>query len=67
MVKGVLVVAVSRLVEVVHVELPHEGGEVVVFEVGGQHLVNELRQVFHHEGLAIVHPADDLVVVDILL
>lgn len=34
MLKDVLVELVADLVEVVHVELPHKGGEVLVSEVG---------------------------------
>jgi len=37
-----LVLYVARLVEVIHVQLPHEGREVVMFEVLWQHFLGKL-------------------------
>ena len=42
MVEDDLLGAALALVEVVHVELPHEGVDVVVLEVLGQHLLLEV-------------------------
>lgn len=38
------------LMEVVHVKLADEGGEVIVLEVDGQHLFAESLLVLNHEG-----------------
>lgn len=65
-VEGVLVVAVPGLVEVVHVELPDEGGEVIVLEVAGEDAFYEIWQVFNHEGLAIFRPFHDLIILRVL-
>ena len=49
---------VPCLVEVVHVELADEGGEVVVLEVEREYAIGELVGLFHDEALAVGAPAD---------
>lgn len=51
---------VADFVEVIHVELPHEGGEVAVPEIDGQHLLLELLDVLDDEGSAILVPTSDV-------
>ena len=48
-----------QLVEVVHVELPYEGGVVAVPEVLGQHPVLEVPDVFNPEAFLLGLPLDD--------
>lgn len=52
---------VPRLVEVIHVELPDEGGEVVVLEEERKYPFGELVRLFHNEALSIRAPADHVV------
>jgi len=59
--EALLIRVVPRLVEVVHVELPHKGREVVVLEVQGQDPVGELVGLLHDEALAVWAPADHVV------
>lgn len=56
--EALFVRVVPRLVEVVHVELADEGGEVVVLEVKGEYPVGELVRLPHDEALAVRAPAD---------
>lgn len=50
---------VADLVEVIHVELPHEGGEVAVAEVGWQDLLLEPFNIQDSEVNALLIPAHD--------
>jgi len=56
MLEVVLVDVDTCLVEVVHVQLPHEGGEVLVLEVLGQDFLRELIWSVHDETLSILTP-----------
>lgn len=58
--EDVLVKLVADLVEVIHVELPDEGGEVLVPEVGGQDFLLEAFNVEDGEIGAFFVPADDV-------
>lgn len=62
----VLLLVASDLVEVVHVELANEGGEVGVLEVLGEDVVGEGEDVLDHEGVAPLGPGDDALVVLVL-
>ena len=57
--KDVLVLLVADLVEVVHVELADEGGEVAVPEVGGQDLLLEALNIKDGEVGALLVPGDN--------
>lgn len=59
MLEDVLLLA-SYLVEVVHVQLPHERGEVLVPEVDGQDLLLELLDVLDVEIVPQLAPHDDV-------
>jgi len=48
------------LVEVVHIELSDEGGEVIVLEVKGEDLVRELSGLEDGDRGAILVPVDDI-------
>lgn len=55
----------DHLIELVHVELADEGGEVAVAEEVGQHLVLQLLGVLD-EDLAVAVPAEVLAVLSLL-
>lgn len=67
MLEAVLVIIIPCLVEVIHVQLPHEGREVVVLEKLRQDLLSELVGLFDNESISIIVPADDVVVLWVLL
>ena len=52
---------VHDLVEVVHVQLPDEGGHVGVFVVVGQQGLGELGLVLYDEGLPFVRPTNQVI------
>lgn len=52
--------------ETVHVELPDEGEEVVVFEVPGEDLGGQSVDVFDNKGLPSRQPFDDVFVLRVL-
>ena len=56
-----LVRVITCLVEVVHVQLPDEGWEVIVFEKPRKYPLRELVRLFHNETVADVIPADYMV------
>lgn len=56
----------ADLVEVVHVELPDEGGELLVLEVLGQDLVFEEVLVLHDEAVPVVRPLNYVAVLLLL-
>jgi hypothetical protein len=45
-----------RLVEVVDMQLPYEALEVRMFEMNGQHLLNEDVMFLNHDHLAVCPP-----------
>ena len=53
-------------VEPVHVELPHEGEEVVVLEVRREDLGGQPADALYYEGVALGSPADDIAVARVL-
>ena len=59
--EDLLVLAVARLLEVVHVQLAGEGAEVTVPEVLGEDLVAEATDVLHDESAAVLCPGDHFV------
>lgn len=50
-----------RLVEIVHVQLPDERGEVIVFEVLREDLLTEKSSVPDDKSLTIFKPSDDVI------
>jgi hypothetical protein len=46
----------ADLVEIVHIELTHEGGKLLVLEVLRQDLILELLLTLHDETVAVVRP-----------
>jgi len=48
-------------VEVVHIELPYEGGKVAMFEKLREHITAELVDVLNYKAVAVVGPADHMV------
>ena len=58
--KDALVLFIANFVEVIHVELPDEGGEVAVSEVDGKDLLFEAIDVDNGEVGSFVVPSDDL-------
>ena len=61
MLEALLVLRISCLVEVVHVQLADERGKVVVFKVLRQDLVLEFVYVFNDKAFALVVPRHDVV------
>lgn len=56
-----LIAVVARLVEVVHVQLSDEGGEIIVLEVSREHSLCEFIRLPNHKALADFTPADYIV------
>jgi hypothetical protein len=56
----------DNFVESVHVELPDEGEEVVVFEVLREDLRGEPVHILHHKCLTIGSPLDNASIVRVL-
>ena len=52
---------VAGLVEVVHVQLAHKGGEVVVFEEKRQNAVSKFVRLPDDEALSVRAPANHMV------
>lgn len=50
------VLCVPRLMEIVHVELPHERGKVVVLEVAWQHFLSELIGFLYNKSSSVSVP-----------
>lgn len=66
MAEAVLVGVVPCLVEVVHVQLPHERREVVVLEELWKDVLCEFIRLLYDEPIAVLVPADDRVILRIL-
>jgi hypothetical protein len=66
MLKDVPVELVTDLMEVVHVELPHERGKVAVAEIGRQNLLLKDLDLQNGETSALRVPSDDVVVLTAL-
>ena len=64
--EDVAVEFVADFVEVVHVELPHEGAEVLVAEVDGQDFLFEAVHVHDGEVGALLIPAGDITICVVL-
>jgi hypothetical protein len=60
MLENVLVLLVSNFVEIIHVELPDEGGEVSVSEVDRKNLLLEAIDIEDGEVGSLLVPDDDL-------
>lgn len=60
MLENVLVLLVSNFVEIIHVELPDEGGEVSVPEVDRKNLLLETIDIEDSEVGSLLVPDDDL-------
>jgi hypothetical protein len=52
----VVAVGVANLFESVHIELPNEGGKIVMLEVTRQHLLREPRDILDIEGVQCTRP-----------
>jgi hypothetical protein len=50
----------ADFVKVIHVELPHKRGEVLVSEVHRQNILLELLNVLHVEAQAVLAPGNQL-------
>lgn len=66
MAEAVLVRVVAGLVEVVHVQLSHERGEIVVLEEFWKDLLCEFIRLANYEAVARLVPADNRVILWIL-
>jgi hypothetical protein len=62
-----------HFIEIVHIELSKKGSnlpdkrrEVLVFEVGGQHLLSQLSHALYGERIPILRPADYVLVFGVL-
>ena len=66
MLEALLIFRVTRLGEIVHVELAHDRGKVVVLEVSGEDLLSELVRPVHHEAGACRIPKDSRLVSRVL-
>lgn len=62
----VSVSVITNLIEPIHVELPDEGTKVAVFEVGGQHMLNESGYISDHEPVPRLEPGNERVAFGIL-
>ena len=60
--EALLVLRVTALVEAVHVQLAHEGGEIVVLEVFGEDLLSEVIRLVHYESRALGIPKHKVLV-----
>ena len=60
------VLCVPRLMEIVHVELPHERGKVVVLEVAWQHFFSELIGFLYNKSSSVSVPLHSCMVFWIL-
>lgn len=58
--KYVQICFISYLVKIIHIELPHEWGEVAMSEVNRQYLFLELLDILNNEGSSILIPSDDV-------
>jgi hypothetical protein len=67
MLEAVLIVRPLGLVEIVHVELPDERGEVVVLEKSGQNCLREFILLFHHERFSVRGPRNDVIILLVLM
>ena len=59
--EALFVGVVPRLMKVIHVQLPHEGREIIVLEKSREYLLCELIWLFHNEAVAKVIPANDVI------
>lgn len=64
--EDILIGLVADLVEVVHVELPDEGGKVAMAEVGRQDHLLKLVSIVDNECDSVRVPANDILVFAIL-
>ncbi len=67
MFEAVLIVGAFGLVEVVHVQLSDERGEVVVFEEAGQNRFRKLVLFLDYEGLSVWRPRYNGVIFFVLI
>ena len=63
----ILVVIVADLVEVIHIQLAHKAGIVVVLKVVGEHLFTQLVDVLNNECAAVLDPANTVLKLRILV
>lgn len=62
----VLILIVSRLVKVVHVQLPYEGGEIIMLKVKWKDVLSKFIRLFHNEAVPLIIPADYMLILRIL-
>lgn len=51
---SMIMLIMTRLLEAVHVQLPHKRREFVVFEVTRQHFLREFSSILDNDGLAVL-------------
>lgn len=64
--KALLILWVARLMEIIHIELPHKRAEVVVFEIFGQHMLSKRVWIFDHKAVTLLIPEHGLPILCII-
>lgn len=67
MMECILVVTISGLVEVIHVQLSNKGSKIIVLEISRDDFVDKLSEIFNYKGLSIVCPTNYVVVFSVLI
>lgn len=66
MTEDMLVGVISGFVEIIHIQLPHEGRKVIVFEVLRQNSFSKFIGLFHYEAITCFIPTNDVVILRVL-
>lgn len=61
MLETVLILIISRFMEIVHVQLPDEGRKIVVLEKFGENFFCKFVRLPHYKTITILVPADNVV------
>lgn len=64
--ENIFVLLVANFVKVVHIELPHEGGEVAMAKIDGENLLLKLVDVDDDEIGAFLVPRHNILIVVVL-
>jgi len=62
-IKAFLVLRIPRFMEVVHIELAHERGEVIMFEILWQYILGKGITVFNAKAIAVLVPENDVLII----
>jgi len=62
MLETFLVLGITRLMEVVHVELTHEAAEVIMLKVLRKYVLSKCVRVFNYEASALCIPKNSVLV-----